>query len=57
MSTAVSELLDVKQLHGGPASVVSVAPTTPPHSGHINSPAIKQFLARMDSLHILPYRF
>ena len=28
MSTAVSELLDVKQLHGGPESVVSVAPTT-----------------------------
>jgi hypothetical protein len=40
ISTAVSDELDEKQVHGGPASVVSVAPTTPPQSGHNISPAI-----------------
>jgi putative protein kinase ArgK-like GTPase of G3E family len=45
-STAVSAdlLLPMKQLHGAPADVVSVAPTTPPQSGHIISPAINIFL-------------
>src|SRR5690242_15232658 len=29
---------DGKHLHGGPASLASVAPITPPQSGQINSP-------------------